>query len=282
MAKYSLVHLTSSLTPPTELIKIAAQAGYDCVSLRGIPTRTSVKVDSVKESVTGNKPFALADDSELLRETKRTAEGEGVIINDVENARIFEGVDVRNYEQDLAAMAELGVKHVLTNIWTPDKAFYTEKFAELCELAQPYGIDINLEIVTWSAVPGIKEAAALLYETNCRNQGIVVDTIHFYRSGNVPEDLERLPGSWFRYIHMCDAPAEIPEGDELIRTGLEERLVPGTGAIDIKGIVDRLPAGIVRGIEIPNKVQIQELGLQKFVADALIVTKNYLEGGENR
>ena len=276
MNKYSLVHLTSAATTPPELIRTAARCGFDCVGLRSIPTRTGQKVDAVREAVTGKNPFPLADDAALRAETRRAAENEGVFINDVENARIFDSVDVRNYERDLAAAAELGVRHVLTNIWTPDKAFYTEKFAELCELAESYGIDINLEIVTWSAVPGLREAAELLFAVNRPNQGIVLDTIHFYRSRNTLADLEGLPREWFRYIHMCDAPLEIPTGDDLIRTGLEERLVPGEGAVDIKGIVEKLP-GVVRGLEIPNKKRIEAMGLERYLKDALERTKRYLE-----
>lgn len=276
MNKYSLVHLTSAATTPPELIRVAARCGFDCVGLRGIPTRTGEKVDAVRESVTGKNPFALADDAALRAETRRTAENEGVFINDVENARIFEGVDVRNYERDLAAAAELGIRHVLTNIWTRDKVFYTEKFAQLCELAEGYGIDINLEIVTWSAVPGLKEASELLFSVNRPNQGIVLDTIHFYRSRNTLADLRGLPKEWFRYLHLCDAPAEIPAGDELIRTGLEERFVPGEGAVDIKGIVEMLP-GAVRGLEIPNRKRIEAMGLEPYLKSALSYTKGYLE-----
>ena len=275
--KYSLVHLTSAASTPDELIRLAADTGFDCVGLRSIPTRTSQRVDSVRESVTGRSPFALADDRELLLRTKRASEETGVIINDVENARIFEGCDVRRYERDLNVTAELGITQVLTNIWVPDHGFAMEQFCRLCELARPYGIDINLEIVTWSVVPGIREAAAFLREAAQPNQGIVLDTIHFYRSGNTPADLDGLPAAWFKYIHMCDAPREIPQGEELIRTGLEERLIPGEGAVGIREILEKLPP-VVRGLEIPHKMRIRDQGITEYLRNALIQTKAYLEG----
>ena len=34
---YSLVHLTNISCPPPEMIRVAARAGYDAVSLRTIP-----------------------------------------------------------------------------------------------------------------------------------------------------------------------------------------------------------------------------------------------------
>lgn len=275
MSLYSLVHLTSAETEPSELIRLASKSGFDCVSLRAIPTRTRAATDSVKESITGKNPFSLADNKKALLETKQALAETGIIIHDVENARIFEGVDVRDYEKDLETAAELGVHEVLTNIWTDDPNFYEEKFIELCEIAYKFDININLEIVTWSCIPGIAEAARLLKKVEQPNQGIVLDTFHFYRSGNKVSDLNGLPSEWFRYIHMCDAPSEVPQGAELVRTGLEERLIPGEGVVDIKGILNTLPP-VVRGLEIPHKNRIKAEGIEKYLTQALHATKQYL------
>ena len=231
----------------------------------------------MSEKNTGRSPFALADHPALLKETRLAAEQEGIVINDIENARIFNGVDIREYERDLEAAASLGVHEVLTNIWTSDLSFAGEAFCRLCEMAAKYGTHVNLEIVTWSAIPGIPEAKALLDRTGCENQGIVLDTIHFFRSGNTVRDLEGLPAEWFRYVHLCDAPAEIPEGEELIRTGLEERLVPGEGAVDIRGILQALPP-VVRGLEVPHTVRMREQGTAAYLKGALQRTKEYLKG----
>ena len=95
--QYSLVHLTNAACPPPEMIYIAARAGFDCVSLRSIPTRMRQNEPGVGESVTGRMPFALADCPELLAQTRRAAMETGVTIHDTENARIFDGVNVRDY-----------------------------------------------------------------------------------------------------------------------------------------------------------------------------------------
>lgn len=278
-ASYSLVHLTNASCPPPELIRTAAQAGFDCVSLRSIPTRMRRNVQSVQESVTGKMPFALADDKQLLRETREAARSGGIVIHDTENARIFDGVDVRDYERDLEAAAELGIREILTNIWTEDSAFYEEAFARLCELAAPYGQNINLEFVTWSGVMGLGDAVRLLQKTGRPNQGIVLDTLHFYRSRNTTGELKGLPEQWFRYVHLCDCPAEIPESrEELIQTGLAGRLFPGEGAVDIRGILDCLPP-VVRGIEAPNPERMAESGFLAYVTEALRRTKQYLGEG---
>ena len=88
--KYSLVHLTNIMASPPDFIRVAARAGYDCVSLRTIPM-----------GLQGEVPHDLTN-PELLRETKRALEETGIIFNDTENTRIADGVDVKNYEPHLA------------------------------------------------------------------------------------------------------------------------------------------------------------------------------------
>lgn len=168
--KYSLVHLTGISTPPPEFIRIAAAAGYDCVSLR-----------TISMGMPGEVPHDLTR-PELLRETRRALEETGIIFNDTENTRIVEGTDVKDYEPHLAAAAELGVRHILGNIWTPDRSYYTDQFGKLCELAAQYGLDINIEFVTWASVTNLRQTVELLKAVNMPNAGIMIDALHFYRS----------------------------------------------------------------------------------------------------
>ena len=70
--RYSLVHLSNINCPPPEMIRTAASAGYDAVSLRTIPM-----------GLPGEKPYDIAKDPQLLRETRRAAEETGI----KENAR---------------------------------------------------------------------------------------------------------------------------------------------------------------------------------------------------
>lgn len=276
---YSLVHLTNPAIRPPELIYVAARAGYDCVSFRGIPTRMRSQAageKSVDQAATGKMPFDFANDRQLLRDTLNAAKETGVVINDSENARIFDGVDTADYEADIAATAELGAKHILTNVWTENKCFYTEQFVKLCDIAKRYDITVNLEFVTWSGIKNLKEAAALLKSSGCGNVGIVVDALHFYRSRVSLDELTAAPQKWFNYVHLCDCPREIPNDREsLIFTGINERLLPGEGAIDIRGIVEKIP-NAVRGLEAPNAARIREVGFEKYAKQALSAAKKLL------
>jgi hypothetical protein len=69
--------------------------------------------------------------------------------------------------------------------------------------------------------------------------------LHLARSGGRPEDLQGIDPDALPYAQICDAPAE-PPGDEpggLIAEALQGRLLPGDGALPIREILARLPAG---------------------------------------
>lgn len=259
---YSLVHLSNINCPPPEMIYTAARAGYDAVSLRTIPM-----------GLPGEKPYDIAKDRDLLRRTRQAAQETGIWIHDTENARIADGVDVRSYETSLEAAAELGIRHILTNIWTDDKAFYTEQFEVLCEMAKSYNQTVSVEFVTWASVTNLAQVKALLTASGKENIGVVVDCLHFYRSRVVLEELDGCPGEWFHYVHLCDCEKEIPsDQDALIHTGRAERLYPGEGAAPVRQIISRLPQAVL-GIEVPHLARLEEMGYEEHIRRALAAAK---------
>lgn len=262
MHRYSLVHLTNIICPPPEMIRVAAAAGFDAVSLRTIPM-----------GVKGEKPFDIAKDPILLRETRRAAKESGVQLHGTENARIGSGVDVADYEPALAAAAELGIHHILTNIWTDDRSFYTEQFCRLCELAARYEQTVNVEFVTWASVKTLQQVKELLLASGKQNVGVVVDCLHFYRSRVRLEELEDCPRNWFHYAHLCDCEGPVPTDEaSLIHTGRAERLYPGEGVVPIKEIISRIPEA-VRGVEVPHLVRVERDGYEKHARRALEAAK---------
>ena len=107
---YSLVHLTNISCPPPEMIRVAARAGYDAVSLRTIPM-----------GLPGERPYDIAKDPHLLRETRRAAQETGILLHDTENARIAARVDVQDYEPALAATAHfIPISSAGCVSWPPD------------------------------------------------------------------------------------------------------------------------------------------------------------------
>jgi sugar phosphate isomerase/epimerase len=244
---------------------IAARAGYDFVSFRtiymGLP----------------NEPnYALADNKEMLRQTKTALAETGLKAHDIELARIADGVDVKSYLPALETAAELGARHVISSIWTSQRSYALESLAELCDLAKTVGATVDIEFVTWSNITNLSEAIFVCRTVNRENCGIMIDTLHFDRSRARLDELDSVPRGWFHFAHVCDAPKEIPATiDGMIHTGREARLDPGKGGIDIAAILSRLPE-MPYSLEIPNLERVKVLGYPEHARLCLENTKKYL------
>jgi sugar phosphate isomerase/epimerase len=263
--QFSLVYVSVPRCSPPEVIYLAARAGFDHVSLRTIPMGLATE-----------PRLSLAKDKDLLLQTRRALKETGIGLHDIENARILDGVRIADYVPELEVAAELGARYVLTNIWTEDRAFVADALAELCDRAKSVGLGVMVEFVTWANITTLNEAAALVRQIGRDNAGLIIDCLHFNRSRCRLEELDR-NRDLMRFVHLCDAPAEIPTSKEaLVHAGRAERLCPGDGGIDIAAIVERLPP-MVYGIEVPNVALAAEIGDAEHVFRLLQKTKAYFE-----
>jgi sugar phosphate isomerase/epimerase len=197
-------------------------------------------------------------------------------VHDVELARVADGTDPKKYLPELEVGAELGAKHVISSIWTNDRVFAAECFDQLCDIAKPLGLTINLEFVTFASVKTLREAVDVLKASRRTNVGVLVDMLHFSRSRVPLADLDTVSRNWFNFVHLCDATAAIPTAtEELTRQAREERLYPGEGAIDIGGILKRIPP-VTYSIEAPHLARTKEMGFTEHAFRCLEAGKKYV------
>ncbi|WP_250032229.1 TIM barrel protein [Paractinoplanes maris] len=263
---YSLAHLTALSLSPPDLVDAAAEAGYRYVGLR--LTR-----------VTAQEPnHPLTTDPALMRTTKVRLAATGIEVLDIELARIGPDDDPRTFQRVLEAGAELGARHVISQLPDPDPERKVDNFARLCEMARPLGLTIDLEFPSWTQTSDLHEAVRVLRAAGQPNAGILVDLLHFARSQSDVRELRRLPAEWFHFVHVCDALAAIPATDEgLIRTARFERLFPGDGGIDVHGILDALPSGIPYALEIPRADSVASVGPKEHARLSLAAARRYLD-----
>jgi len=244
---------------------MAARAGYDFVGLRPMGRRAD------------EPDYGLAHNKELLRQTKKALDVTGLRLNDIECARIAAGVIPKNYQAEMEIAAELGASGVITNVWTSERSFVLDAFSEICDLAKPLGLTVVLEFLTWSPIVNILDALEVIRSAGRENVGILVDTLHFYRSRCTLKELDKIPREYFRFAHLCDAPQEIPATvEELFKTASTERLYVGEGAIDIAGILNRMPE-VPYALEIPYPERSKVLGFAEHAARCLETAKAYLD-----
>jgi sugar phosphate isomerase/epimerase len=145
-------------------------------------------------------------------------------------------------EDELFAVAEalgarsLNAVDVLGGPWGIDDA--TEAFAGLCSRAAEHGLLVHLEWLSWSKIPDLATALRIVESAGQANGGLTIDAWHFVRTGGDIDRLRDVPGSSILAVQLSDGPLEA-EADLLDAT-LHDRLLPGEGAFDLRGIIEAL------------------------------------------
>ena len=262
---FSLAYLTIPGTPPPDQIRIAAECGYDCVSLRTIPMGLPEEPN-----------LSLDTDPRLFASVRRALEDSGVRLLDVELIRIREDLAIESFAPPLEKASELGARNALCSIWSKDKRFYLDGFGRLCDLAARYGIDVNLEFVTFAGVVDLAGAVEVLETVARPNARLMVDTLHAHRSGVTADEIARTDPRLFGFIHLCDGPGPVPslEDPSMIGVARAGRLYPGEGGVDIAGMVKAIPEVPV-SIELPNEEETKERGRSGHASRCLETAKAY-------
>ena len=237
----SLAHLTVLDCTPPELVTVASHAGFRKIGIR-LSATPSV----------GIPPYDMLGDTPVMRETLARLADTGVAVLDVEFLR-FEPQEPKGIPDGfLEAGARLGAQYVLVMSAEPLEARTLERFCDLCERARQYGLYVCLEFAIYTGVRTLADAARVVKKSGCANASILIDALHFSRSGGWPSDIASVDGSLFKYAQICDAAAVIPtESGDLIREARTGRLLPGEGALPLRDLVAALPAAIPLAIEAP-------------------------------
>lgn len=236
----SLAHLTMIHASPPDLVAIAGRCGYRFVGLR-------------LTEVTGGDAWPIVGDRALLKRTVAEMKASGVGVLDVELVRLRPETRIAELVPMLETAAELGARHVLTQGHDGHWGRLTDNFAALCDLAARYGMSADVEFLTWTQMRGIAQVQALIAAAGRDNAGLMIDTLHFSRSGCRPDELDEIPAERLHYMQIADAGGPTPKTTEgLIFTAREDRLMPGEGEIDLRSILRHLPPGIPVAVEIPN------------------------------
>lgn len=250
-----------------DFIASAKRCGFDAVGLRLLPLTPQ------------DRHYPIITDKALLKDTQIKLVDLGLVCTDVEIVRLTPDIEPEDYKGFLETGALLGAKTVTAHIPDPNIDRGIDKYGRLCELARPLGLHVGIEFLPWSEVSNLNVAARICWAVNTDNCGILVDTLHFHRSGSTVEELKVLPRSWFRVLHLADCPAETPQTtDGLLHTARRARLLPGEGAVDFQSIIRALPSDILYTLEVPHEQRVANMGLEAYCRSSLETTKAYLSG----
>lgn len=264
---YSLAYLSSHRCSPSEAIRVAAQAGYAYVGLRLWP------------NAAGAPQQFLLGQPEVLRETVAAQRDTGVGVFDLEIIRLDADFDPHRWDALYEAGAALNAKAILVAGDDTDEARLTSNYTRLCEVMAPYGMSADLEFMPWTAVPDAKSALRIVNNAGKpANAGILVDALHFGRSATTLDDIRAIPRELLHYAQICDAQAGREfTTEQMIHTARCERLLPGTGNIDLQGLFDALPADLPISVEVVNFEREKTTNPAEWAAICLAASSPFVE-----
>jgi sugar phosphate isomerase/epimerase len=220
---------------PVELVEAAAQAGFDFGGMW-------MEADQWTDATTSAVKQRLSDT--------------GLELLDIEVAWIKPGPLNPDLIRMIEVGAELGARNVLCVTTDPDRGASRDKLAMLMERGEQCGIRINLEFALFTEVPTIVDACALLGEIASPAAGLLIDSLHWQRSGGTLEEVAAVPREWLSYVQLCDAPPvgpQPPDPQVLLIEATDDRLPMGQGGLPLRPLIDLLPDGLPIAIEERSK-----------------------------
>jgi sugar phosphate isomerase/epimerase len=179
----------------------------------------------------------------------------GLSALDAEVVWLRPGPDDPDHFRLIDVAAEVGATNVLAVSSAPEPGETADKLCRLSEHARAAGVRLSLEFGAFTAVRSLADALAVLARSGL-GPGLLVDPLHFARTGGTPADLARVDPSRFAYAQYCDAARIGPSPDDvpaIIEEALDLRLLPGEGDLPLDAFLDALPKGTPLSVELRSK-----------------------------
>jgi sugar phosphate isomerase/epimerase len=252
MERLSIEPLSVMGCPPLDWVDLAGDLGLRYVTL-------------VMQGAGGPDAFpawSLRDDAGLRRETRALMIDRGLGVSLIDGFVVYEGTDVRSFAGDMAIAGELGAPRVNTVSFVDDRARNVESFRIVADLAAEHGISVTLEFAPILAVRTLLEAVDMIEDVDRPNFGLLLDTMHLFRSGGSVAEVESLEPGIIQYVQLSDVPYVAANPDYMDESCFE-RMVPGTGELPLTDLLALLPAEVVIGLEVPLR-SLAEVGVSPF------------------
>ncbi len=242
----SIAHLCELGVKPADLIDLAARAGFASVGLR------------TAAAAPGGVSYPLGSAAEQAEMRRRMA-ATGMSVLYVEMVSLGRATKIADFRPMLEVGAALGATRLAVAGDDADFAIVAERMAEMCDLAKPYGIAVDIEFMPFRAVGSLTDAAMVVRLARRPNAHILIDALHFFRSGSTVAELAEIDPVMLGTFQICDAPRAAPPPDGLAIEARGRRLLPGAGGLALWPLIDALPPGILWGVETPIAGQFPDL-----------------------
>jgi sugar phosphate isomerase/epimerase len=254
--------------PPVEYVNLAADLG--CAHI-------STALSPVDINPHGYAPFNLRDNAVLRREMISAMQARGVSISLAEGLTIRPGIEARDRASEFDAFAELGAVRINTVSLDPDMARTLDQFAVTVEMAAARGMEATTEFAPGLTVSDLATALKVIRHVGRSDFRLLIDTMHFIRSGSSPADLAALDPGLIGYVQLSDAP-RVSKFSSYMQEAMTERLVPGQGELPLFEILQAVRRDCVVSLEVPLLSQAKAgIGPHERLRPAVAAAKQLLE-----
>jgi sugar phosphate isomerase/epimerase len=265
--KLGLAPLTLFRPPPLELVRCAGEAGYDAIGFQ-------LGLQDVPVS-------PLATDRNFLKEARDLVKRWNLEVMEVSNV-VFE--PDRTFEEGKMLIdfaVEVGASIVQATVWDSERERVVERVAALADYASDVNLGITIEYMPYSRCVSFDDALSIVRASGKDNVYVLLDALHFVRSGGVISDLERDESSAYSFVQLCDARAETPKYDDLRYESINDRLPLGEGATNLGAIMDLIDTDLPLSLEIPCQ-RLKDLPLVDQAREHLRIAREFLAPYESR
>lgn len=249
--RYGLAPLSLLGTEPEQVVRTAADVGFDFTGLRIIP-------------VTNTEPdLNLLPGSARLQQVQQAVADTGLQIVDVEFLALDGHLGRDTWLPLLEAGAQLGAASVTAAGCDPDRARLTDTVLELAQDCRQHNLVLSLEPISYQPLCTISEAAGLAAAANCH---WLPDTLHMSRFGATAQELAA-HSDRIAMLQMCDGALPGPRTrDARVEESRLQRQVPGSGAFELVSMVRAVPEEVMLSAEVPDPVRRREIGDRQWAA----------------
>ncbi|MCB2059550.1 MAG: TIM barrel protein [Novosphingobium sp.] len=239
MDRLGIENLSTFGLHPVEFIRLAGELGCGHVSLN--LSGSANRLDIYPE-------VSWRGDVALQRDMARAADDAGVAISLVEGFAILPGA-AADFFADLDHAAAMGAKAICAVSLERDITRTHDEFARLTDLAAQRGIVTTTEVGA-GVLRNLEKSLAAVAAVAHSGFRLLVDTMHFFRSGSTLADFAALDPAAIGHIQLCDVPmpAQI---ESYMEEALYERRAPGDGDLPLAELVKLVPEEVAIGLEIP-------------------------------
>jgi sugar phosphate isomerase/epimerase len=264
----SMPHLTMLDATPPQVVRAAADAGFDAVGLRIFPT------------MAGERQHPLVGDTPMLRETLGLLAATGLKVLDIEAIWLKPDTDPAAYRAGFEAAGRLGAGVIQTIGADTDEGRVTDNYAALCNLALPFGLTLDLEYMAFASPNRLDATRRIVRNADVTNGGLMVDCLHVYRCETRLDDYLDVDPRLIHELQLCDAAPDAPIGrDALVHEARFARRLPGEGGLDLDAVWRAVPENVAISIEAPfgdaraglpfaDRARLLKAGADAFIARA--------------